>query len=76
MQRNEHFAVVITDLGMPQVDGRKVATAVKSDSSSTPVILLTGWDQRLVAEGGVPANVGRVLNKPPELKELVLHGRS
>ena len=66
-QRDEHFAVVITDLGMPYVDGRKVATAIKSDSPSTPVILLTGWGQRLVAEGDIPPHVDRVLNKPPKL---------
>lgn len=69
-QRDEHFAVVITDLGMPYVDGRKVASAIKNESPSTPVILLTGWGQRLVAEGEVPPNVDRVLNKPPKLKEL------
>ncbi|HTW66884.1 MAG TPA: ATP-binding protein [Bryobacteraceae bacterium] len=69
-QRDEHFAVVITDLGMPYVDGRKVATAIKHESPSTPVILLTGWGQRLVAEGDIPPNVDRVLNKPPKLKEL------
>jgi PAS domain S-box-containing protein len=69
-ERGERFAVVITDLGMPYVDGRKVASAVKSVSPSTPVILLTGWGQRLVAEGGVPANVDRVLSKPPKLRDL------
>ncbi len=69
-ERNEHFAVVITDLGMPYVDGRKVASAIKNDSPSTPVILLTGWGQRLVAEGDVPPHVDRVLNKPPKLREL------
>jgi signal transduction histidine kinase/CheY-like chemotaxis protein len=69
-ERDEHFAVVITDLGMPYVDGRKVASAIKTDSPSTPVILLTGWGQRLVAEGDVPPHVDRVLNKPPKLKEL------
>ena len=69
-ERDEHFAVVITDLGMPYVDGRKVASAIKSDSPSTPVILLTGWGQRLVAEGDIPPHVDRVLNKPPKLKEL------
>jgi len=52
------------------VDGRKVATAIKHESPSTPVILLTGWGQRLVAEGDIPPNVDRVLNKPPKLKEL------
>jgi signal transduction histidine kinase/ActR/RegA family two-component response regulator len=69
-KRHEHFSVVITDLGMPYVDGRKVANAIKSDSPSTPVILLTGWGQRLISEGDIPPNVDRVLNKPPKLREL------
>jgi signal transduction histidine kinase/ActR/RegA family two-component response regulator len=69
-ERDEPFAVVITDLGMPYVDGRKVASAIKNDSPSTPVILLTGWGQRLLAEGDIPPHVDRVLNKPPKLREL------
>ena len=69
-ESGERFDVVITDLGMPYVDGRKVAAAVKSNSPSTPVILLTGWGQRLVAEGDVPPDVDRVLSKPPKLREL------
>ena len=69
-ERDERFAVVITDLGMPYVDGRKVAGAVKMACRDTPVILLTGWGQRLVAEEDVPANVDRVLNKPPKLHQL------
>jgi CheY-like chemotaxis protein len=64
------FDVVITDLGMPFVDGRKVAGAVKTASPATPVIMLTGWGQRLVAEGKNPENVDRVLSKPPRLQEL------
>jgi signal transduction histidine kinase/ActR/RegA family two-component response regulator len=68
--RDERFAVVITDLGMPYVDGRKVASAVKMAWRTTPVILLTGWGQRLVDENDVPANVDRVLNKPPKLLQL------
>jgi signal transduction histidine kinase/CheY-like chemotaxis protein len=69
-ERDERFAVVITDLGMPYVDGRKVASAVKALSRDTPVILLTGWGQRLVSDGDVPAHVDRVLNKPPKLYQL------
>ena len=64
------FAFVITDLGMPYVDGRQVAQAIKAISRATPVILLTGWGQRLVAEGDVPLHVDLVLNKPPKLREL------
>jgi PAS domain S-box-containing protein len=66
----EPFGLVITDLGMPYVDGRKVARAIKEASPTTPVIMLTGWGQRLVAEGEVPPHVDRVLNKPPRLADL------
>ena len=44
-QRGDHFQIVITDLGMPHVDGRAVAAAVKRHSPDTPVVLLTGWGQ-------------------------------
>ncbi|TLY70021.1 MAG: response regulator [Gammaproteobacteria bacterium] len=64
------FSLVITDLGMPYVDGRKVATSVKAASAHTPVILLTGWGRRLLAENDIPAHVDRVLSKPPRLGEL------
>jgi DNA-binding response OmpR family regulator/anti-sigma regulatory factor (Ser/Thr protein kinase) len=66
----EPFAAVITDLGMPHVDGRRVASAVKMVSPATPVILLTGWGQKLVAEGDIPPDVDQVLNKPPKLRDL------
>src|SRR6185312_14067556 len=68
--RNEPFELVITDLGMPHVDGRRVAAAIKTSSGGTPVVLLTGWGQRLTAENQVPPHVDRVLNKPPRLREL------
>ena len=61
---------MITDLGMPHVDGRKVAAAVKTLVAATPVIMLTGWGQRMLAEGDIPAHVDRVLSKPPRLQEL------
>jgi CheY-like chemotaxis protein len=64
------FAVVITDLGMPYIDGRRVAAAIKDASPATPVILLTGWGHRLIAEGDQPQHVDRVLSKPPSMVQL------
>jgi len=64
------FSLVITDLGMPYVDGRKVADAVKAISPSTPVVMLTGWGERMAAEGDIPPHVDRVLGKPPKLRDL------
>jgi CheY-like chemotaxis protein/anti-sigma regulatory factor (Ser/Thr protein kinase) len=64
------FPVVITDLGMPHVDGRKVAATIKGSVPATRILMLTGWGRRLVAEGDVPPGVDQVLSKPPKLVEL------
>ena len=68
--RGNSFSLVITDLGMPHIDGRKVAAAVKAIAPTTPVILLTGWGRRLLADNDVPPYVDRVLSKPPKLADL------
>ena len=68
--QDDRFDAVITDLGMPYVDGRQVSTAVKTKSPETLVIMLTGWGQRFVADGGTPLHVDTVLSKPPKLREL------
>ena len=64
------FDVVITDLGMPYVDGRQVAERIKGNSPKTPVILLTGWGAMLDEKEGVMAHVNAVLSKPPRVTEL------
>ena len=69
-RRGETYDLVMSDLGMPYVDGRKVAAAVKALSPDTPVILLTGWGQRMIEANDLPAFVDRVLSKPPRLLEL------
>jgi DNA-binding response OmpR family regulator len=69
-ERGESFAVVITDLGMPNVNGRAVAAAIKAVSREVAVILLTGWGQRLNDESELPENVDCLLGKPPRLAEL------
>jgi signal transduction histidine kinase/ActR/RegA family two-component response regulator len=64
------FDLVITDLGMPTVDGRRVAQGIKGHSPKTPVIMLTGWGSRMIAEKEYPPHIDRVLSKPPKLQEL------
>jgi PAS domain S-box-containing protein len=64
------FDVVITDLGMPEVDGRSVAAAIKAASPGTPVVMLTGWGRRMQEEGECPPHVDHLLSKPPRLETL------
>lgn len=65
------FDVVITDLGMPVVDGRQVAEKIKTESPATPVIMLTGWGTMLEDKGENIPRVDAVLSKPPRVAELV-----
>jgi PAS domain S-box-containing protein len=64
------FAVVITDLGMPAVDGRRVAAAIKALRSATRVILLTGWGHEVQVGPNLPPHIDRIMTKPPRLSEL------
>jgi CheY-like chemotaxis protein len=70
LARGEPFAAVLTDLGMPHMDGRQVARALKNLSATTPIILLTGWGQRLIDDGDLPQHIDQMLSKPPKLRTL------
>jgi PAS domain S-box-containing protein len=64
------FDAVITDLGMPYVDGRRVAARIRAMGGQVPIIMLTGWGHRLAATSDQPEHVDRVLSKPPKMAEL------
>jgi DNA-binding response OmpR family regulator/signal transduction histidine kinase len=68
--RGEPPDAVITDLGMPNVDGRQVAQAVKAFAPGTPVVMLTGWGRRMSEDGERPPHVDHLMSKPPRLTEL------
>jgi signal transduction histidine kinase/CheY-like chemotaxis protein len=68
--RHERFDAVITDLGMPGMDGYSLARQLKSESPSTPVILLTGWGIFLGADDPVSSTVDLILPKPPAVSQL------
>lgn len=64
------FDIVITDLGMPHIDGRQVAASVRAAAPGTPIIMLTGWGQRPSADKEPTPQVDRLMSKPPRLHEL------
>ncbi len=64
------FDVVVTDLGMPNVDGGQVARAVKEAAPDVRVILVTGWGPFLDDDLEARRWVDHVLSKPVEFDEL------
>ena len=66
----QSFDVVVTDLGMPYVDGSQLARAAKELFPATTVILLTGWGRRMGEGDNHSAHVDCILPKPLDLDEL------
>jgi DNA-binding response OmpR family regulator len=68
--KSEPYDVVITDLGMPDMDGCQVAHQIKAESAETPVVILSGRGAELGGPGAMPRYVDAVVNKPARIKEL------
>jgi CheY-like chemotaxis protein len=70
LQGSEPYEVVITDLGMPEMDGRHVARALRVESPQIPIVMLTGWGTMMKEDGESIPEVDAVLSKPPRMEEL------
>jgi GAF domain-containing protein/anti-sigma regulatory factor (Ser/Thr protein kinase) len=62
------YDLVITDLGMPDLNGWEVARAVKVSRPDTPVLLLTGWAD--VVDPSAGRGVEGIIKKPFDVKIL------
>ena len=60
-------SLVITDLGMPGMDGNALASAVRGHWPEVPIVLLTGW--ATVAEDA-PDGIRALLPKPLRMGQL------
>jgi YesN/AraC family two-component response regulator len=58
------FDLVVTDQGMPEMNGLQLAAAIKQAGSAVPVILLTGYGQALPTQGDSTTAVDLVISKP------------
>ncbi len=67
---NQPYEVVITDLGMPDIDGQRVARTIKAESPNTAVIMMTGWGTFMEEDRETPLLVDAVVGKPVHMQEL------
>lgn len=64
------FEAVVTDLGMPVLNGIQVANQVRALSGTVRIILLTGWGERAREDKEFPDTVNHLLAKPVRIHEL------
>lgn len=66
----DKFSVVITDLMMPQMSGIELAEEIRLNWRDIPVIVCTGWNQKVAHEQISKAGVKAIVSKPTTMDGL------
>ncbi len=68
--RVQPYDIVLLDLGLPEVDGMGVLTAIRDAKIETPVLILTARDQLKDRIAGLDSGADDYVVKPFELAEV------
>ncbi len=68
----DDFDLVLTDLGMPSVNGWEIAKSVKAKNPKVPVVLITGWGAQYEEDNITSKGVDLLLSKPLSWDKLLL----
>jgi len=69
--RENNFDLVITDHGMPVMNGLDTAFRIKKQNPLTPVLLITGWQTESDATFQKPSAIDEFVAKPFDLEKLI-----
>lgn len=62
--------VVVSDLIMPQMDGKELAKQIVNTRHDMPIILMSGYQDQSSNEIAAQAGIGQVLSKPLRFRDL------
>jgi DNA-binding response OmpR family regulator len=65
------FDIVLTDLGMPLINGWEVAKSIKKRVPKIPVFLITGWGTHLEEEKIRESGIDLIIGKPFQINEIL-----
>ena len=65
------FDLVLTDMTMPKMTGERLSNEIKSLRPDIPVILCSGYSEKLAGKNAVELGLERLLMKPVDQVELV-----
>jgi signal transduction histidine kinase len=69
--RARHYAAVVLDIRMPEMDGIKALEELRKIDPHVSVIMLTGYGTLLTAQQAMVAGANQYLRKPPDIPELL-----
>jgi DNA-binding response OmpR family regulator len=74
--RNEGYAIVMLDLGLPRADGFEVLKSARREGIDTPVLIITARDHVDDRVAGLDLGADDYLVKPFETRELLARMRA
>lgn len=75
-QASEPYAVIVLDLGLPDISGLEVLTRLRRARNATPILILTARDALKDRVGGLDLGADDYMLKPFELEELAARIRA
>lgn len=66
-----HYAAVVLDIRMPEMDGIRALEELRKIDPNVSVIMLTGYGTLLTAQQAMVAGANQYLRKPPDIAELL-----
>ncbi len=67
----EKFDLLLTDMNMPQLDGLALINECRKIQPDIPVILYTGYSERVDKDAALAGGVDEFLQKPMQRRELI-----
>ncbi len=76
LAKEDHFDVIILDVGLPDMDGREVCRLMRRNGVTSPLIMLTGADTDADTILGLDAGANDYITKPFRLGVLLARLRA
>ena len=68
--KNNHYDIVLTDLGMPDMNGLEMATKIKEINPKALVVMMSGWGLN-IDEKSTGNIIDYVINKPFSIEKII-----
>jgi CheY-like chemotaxis protein len=66
----DSFEIVITDWGMPGMDGLELSKRIKEMDNNMPIVLLSGWSSLIQKKNELTDDIDFLLGKPPKISQI------
>jgi len=70
-EKASEFDLIITDLTMPELNGIEMVQKIRAMHLAIPVILISGYNERIKGEEARAVGIGQILSKPCPAQTLI-----